>query len=314
MTFGTPEALLLALAAIPMAAALFLRRRRAAYTVPSIFGLPAIKPTLRIRLSRMLPALRILSVLLLAVAIARPRSGDANAIIPAEGIDIVLSLDTSGSMTSSQLAPGKDRLETSKDVIRDFIEGRENDRIGYVIFAAESLALSPPTLDYRALDTLVETTETGILPDGTAVGLGIAEATNMLRESDASSQIVILLTDGEDNSSAISPLEAAGLAEALNIRIYTIGVVSDPQAASQSVDEELLQEISDDTGGKYFVAASEADLKAVYDEIGTLETSRVGRERYERFTELGPWIAAAAAGVLALELLLGATWLRRNPS
>ncbi len=314
MSFGSPEALLLALAAIPVAAVLFLRGRRTAYTVPATFGLGAIKPTFRIRLSRALPVLRILAVLLLAVAIARPRSGDANAIIPAEGIDIVLSLDTSGSMTTSDLAPGKDRLESAKDVIRQFVEGRENDRIGFVIFAAESLALSPPTLDYQALDTMIEDTESGLLPDGTAIGLGIAEATNMLRDSDASSRIVVLLTDGEHNTDSIEPLEASALAEAINIRVYTIGVVTDRANSAVEIDEELLMEVADSTGGKYFVATTEADLIAVYDEIGALETSRVGRERYEQFTELGPWLALAAGGLLALELLLGATWLRRNPS
>lgn len=313
MTFASPEALLLALAAIPMAAVLFLRGRVVAYTVPATGGLSGIGPTMRIRLARGLPILRVLAVVLLATAIARPRSGDANAVVPAEGIDIVLSLDTSGSMLSGELAPGKDRLQATKDVIREFVEGRENDRIGYVVFAAESLALSPPTLDYEALDTLVEDTESGILQDGTSIGLGIAEATNMLRDSDASSRIVILLTDGEHNTSSISPLEAAGLAEALNIRVYTIGVVS-PGNPGGEIDEELLQEVADSTGGKYFIASSQGDLTEIYDEIGALETSRVGREHYERFTELGPILAVAAAGILAVELLLGATWLRRNPA
>lgn len=135
----------------------------------------------------------------------------------------------------------------------------------------------------------------------------------MLRDSDASSRIVILLTDGEHNTQSIAPLEAAGLAEALNIRVYTIGVVS-PGNPGGEIDEELLQEVADSTGGEYFIASSQGDLTEIYDEIGALETSRVGREHYERFTELGPILAVAAAGILAVELLLGATWLRRNPA
>ena len=314
MNFASPAAFLLALLAIPVAGALLLRRKPCAYIIPATFGLAALKPGWRIRLSRALPALRVVSMLLLVAAIARPRSGDANAIVPAEGIDIVLSLDTSGSMTTSDLSPGKDRLETSKDVIREFIKGRENDRIGYVIFSAESLALSPPSLDYKALDFLVESTRSGLLPDGTSIGLGIAEAVNMLRDSNANSRVVVLLTDGQHNTDSIKPLEAADLARALNIRVYTIGVVADARRKSDEIDEELLQQVAEETGGKYFVASNKADLVAIYDEIGALETSKVGRERYERFTELGPWLAAAAAAVLGLELLLGATWLRRNPA
>lgn len=314
MTFGTPEAWGLAILAVPLAAVLFLRRPRPAYAVPTTAGLAGIGPSLRIRLARLLPALRVLALLLLVAAIARPRTGDANAIVPAEGIDIVLSLDISSSMSSTIGAGRATRLEATKEVIQGFIDGRENDRIGYVVFAGESLAFSPPTLDYKSLDQMVESTESEILPDGTAIGLGVAEAVNMLRASDANTRIVILLTDGQHNTTSIPPLEAADLASAINVRVYTIGVVEARSRSAENVDEDLLKIISNSTGGQYFAAATQDDLVAIYDEIATLETSKVGRERYERFTELGPLFAAAAAGVVAIELLLAATWLRRNPA
>ncbi len=313
MTFGAPEAWLLALLAIPLAAMLFIRRKRTAFALPTAAGLTGIRPTFRMRLARLLPALRVVAVLLLVSAIARPRTGDANAIVPAEGIDIVLSLDISSSMSTSMGDGSGTRLEATKGVIANFIAGRENDRIGYVVFGSESLAFSPPTLDYDSLAFMVDSTESNLVPDGTAIGLGLAEAVNMLRASDANSRVVVLLTDGQHNADGITPLEAADLATAINVRVYTIGVVEDTSRSAGNIDEDLLKIIANSTGGQYFSAASQDDLVEVYDEIATLETSRVGRERYERYEELGPWFAAAAAGVLGIELLLAATWLRRNP-
>jgi Ca-activated chloride channel family protein len=152
------------------------------------------------------------------------------------------------------------------------------------------------------------------LPDGTAIGLGIAEAVNMLRDSPAASRVVILLTDGQHNEDSIGPQEAAAVAAAVNIRLYTIGVIQAGTAGRNiGVDEELLEAIAEQTGGRYFAADTPEKLADVYEEIGQLEKSGVGRERFERFTELVPWFVLPAALLLALELVLRATWLRRNP-
>ena len=236
-------------------------------------------------------------------------------MVPAEGIDIALSLDISSSMTTSRLGQKQTRLEATKEVIRGFIRGRANDRIGFVAFARDGVALSPPTLDYAALDRIVKDTDSGIVPDGTSIGIGLATALNMLRDSTAASRIVILLTDGQHNTPTISPKDASELAAALKIKVYTIGVLTDARLQVQTeIDEKLLRSIAERTGGKYFAADSAESLAAVYEEIGSLETSSVGREHFERFTELAPWFVLPAAALLLAELLLGATYLRRAPA
>lgn len=310
---AAPYALFLGLAALPLLL-LAWRPRREGVAVATGSALMPLRPTWRVRLLKWLPALRIAAVVLLAIAAAGPRVGDANAIVPAEGIDMALSVDTSTSMTTSSLGD-QNRLEVTKDVIREFIAGLENDRVGLVAFAETGLALSPPTLDYDALDQIIASLDSGFLPDGTAIGLGLAEALNMLRDSTAASRAVVLLTDGQHNEQSISPQEAAGLAEALNVKIYTIGIISPGSAGgSFGVDEELLEAISEQTGGRYFAADSPEALAEIYEEIGQLEKSGVGRERFERFTELVAWFVLPAALLLALDLVLRATWLRRHPA
>ncbi|MGE5595617.1 MAG: VWA domain-containing protein [Hyphomicrobiales bacterium] len=313
MEFADPFAILLALLALPLLW-LGLRRGGGGYAVPSAAGLGDVPPTLRMRLLGALPILRVLAVVLLAIAIARPRVGDANATVPAQGIDIALALDVSSSMETGDFGPGKTRLDATKEVIRDFIKGRENDRIGLVVFQKDALPLSPPTLDYDALDRVVADVKSGILPDGTGIGVGLATALNMLRDSTAASRIVILLTDGQHNTQSISPEEAAGLAKALRIKVYTIAVVSPGGPTAGEIDEDRLRAIAEDTGGRYFLADNQAALVNVYDEIGKLETSAVGRERFERFTELAPWFLLGAATLLGLDLALRGTWLRRLPA
>ncbi len=313
LEFAAPYALLLAIAAIPVALAAW-RPRREGIPLASTAGVRRLRPSWRLRALRLIPFLRIAAVLLLAVAAAGPRVGDANAVVPAEGIDIALAIDTSSSMVSSQLGNDRTRLEATKDVVREFISGLENDRVGVVSFAETSLAIAPPTLDYEALDAIVASLDTGLLPDGTAIGLGLSEAVTMLKGSPAASRAVILLTDGQHNEDSISPQEAANLAAALNIKVYTIGVIARGTAGRNvGVDEELLEAISDQTGGRYFAADSPEKLAEVYEEIGQLEKSGVGRERFESFTELIPWFVLPAAALLGLELLLRATWLRRSP-
>jgi len=311
MELAYPFALALALLALPVA---WLARRRArGYALPSAGPLLAARPTLRLRAARALPVLRVLAVVALAIAIAGPRRGDASTIIPGEGIDIALALDISSSM--DQRFGEASRLDTTKAVIQGFIEGRENDRIGVVVFQRDALPLSPPSLDYDALEQMVGDLESGLLPDGTGIGVGLASALTMLQESTAASRVVILLTDGQHNAQSISPEEAAQLAVALRIRVYTIGVASDdPFTRAREIDEDLLKEIAERTEGRYFVATNPEQLTEVYDEIGSLERSRVGRESFDQFSELAPWFAASAAALLLADLLLRATWLRRAPA
>jgi Ca-activated chloride channel family protein len=314
MEFARPAVLLLAVFVAPLAWQL-LRRRPRGVVVPASGALVALTPSPRVRLARWLPLLRAIGVLLIVVALAGPRIGDANAIVPAQGIDIALSLDVSGSMSSTLPGGSQSRLDATKEVIRAFIKGRTDDRIGYVVFARDAIALSPPTLDYAALDRLVADTNTGMVADGTSIGVGISSALNMLRDSTAASRIVILLTDGQHNTPTISPLDAADLAAAIRIRVYTIGLVQNRnQPVQPDIDEDLMRSIASRTGGKYFVADSAASLAAVYEQIGSLEKSAVGREHFERFTELAPWFMLPAAAIVLLELALGATWLRRAPA
>ena len=312
MQFAAPAALALAVLALPVFLLARTRSRRLV-RIPSTALLAGAPGSLRLRLLPFLPILRVLAIVALAVAVAGPRVGDANAVVPSQGVDIALSLDISSSMNTSGFG-GATRLEGAKKVIRDFIKGRADDRIGLVVFQRDALPLAPPSLDYQALDRMVSQLESGLLPDGTGIGVGLGSALNMLRESTAASRIVILLTDGEHNADSISPEAAAQLATALKIRVYTVGVVSTNASGRPEIDEELLQAIADRTNGKYFKANNPQALADVYAEIGKLETSRVGRERFERFTQLAPWFAGAAAALLLADLMLRGTWLRRNPA
>ena len=317
MHFADPWLLLLALLAVPLAVVRW-RRTPPSVAVPFALGLEAAPASWRVHVRRVLPVLRILAILLLVAGLARPRLGEAEALVPAEGIDIALSIDVSSSMAASYFGVDETRLTSVKEVIRDFVAGRDNDRIGLVIFQREALPLAPLTLDHEALDSIIADLSSDTLPvDGTGIGVGIASALSMLEDSNAASRIVILLTDGRHNADSISPAEAAEIAAALRIRVYTIGVVDedgnrpDPFAG---LDAELLSRISEHTGARYFEAASAEDLAQVYDEIASLETSRVGGEAFARHSELGLWLVAAGAAILLGELALGRTWLRRTPA
>ena len=317
MHFADPWLLLLALVAIPLAIARW-RRLAPLIAVPFALGLEAAPIGWRVRLRRLLPFLRIIAILLLVAGLARPRLGEAETLVPAEGVDIALSVDVSSSMALSPFSTGRTRLDSVKDVLRDFIASRETDRVGLVVFQREALPLVPLTLDHEALDTIIADLGADLLPDGTGIGVGIASALSMLEDSSASSRIVILLTDGRHNVDSLSPAEAAEIAAALRIRVYTIGVVEEgdrPQGFSPTtIDAELLTFIAEHTGARYFEAATAEDLAEVYDEIASLETSRVGGETFARHGELGLWLVAAGAVLLLGELTLGRTWLRRTPA
>lgn len=307
MEFAAPNALLLGLVAMPVAG-LGIRRRPNGIGIASAGAFASLPRTLRVRCVRWLSLGRGLAIILLVIALAQPRVGDANAVVPAEGIDVVLAIDLSSSMTTS-FAGKTNRLEAAKSAARSFVKERKDDRIGLVVFQSKALTFSPPTLDHKALDQMLEKLDTGLLPDGTAIGLGITNSLNAPRGSTAATRTVILLTDGEHNTPSISPAEAAEVAAALKIRLYTIGVTD--SKTSKEVDRNSLRAIAERTGGRYYEASDPGALAQVYATIGDLETSGVGREHFERFAEYGPWFAAAGAAVVLAELALRATWLRQ---
>jgi Ca-activated chloride channel family protein len=311
MTFNDANVLLLLLA-LPLA--LLIKWRLGEQATPGRFSnlnlMSGFRTTWRIRY-RWLPTLiRAGALALLIVALARPQVGQAETVLPGQGIDIALVLDLSSSMSSSSLSTGT-RQEVAQRVLTDFVEGREEDRIGLVIFREEALVLSPLTLDYDALAQRLTDAPRVPLPDGTAIGVGLASAVDLLRESRARSRIAILLTDGENTVSRIEPLAAARIAEALGVRVYTIGVIApgSRDSGNLNVNEAALREMAQLTGGQYYPAESEQALDAIYSNIDQLEKSRIGRPQYGAYNELSVYFLIGALGLLALELTLrGTVW------
>ncbi len=312
MRFADPYFFVLLLA-IP--ALLFLRlrlaRRQAGAWFSNVALFAGFRPTWRVRLRWVPTAARALALALVVAALARPQTGRAENELPGRGIDIALVFDTSSSMSTSF---GKDsRLVAAQRVITEFIGGRQEDRIGLVIFRSESLVLSPLTLDYDALKRLVGDAQRVNLSDGTAIGLGLAEGLNLLRESHARSRVAILLTDGQNNDRTLDPLAAARIAETLGIRVYTIGVLdSRPRPGQPSnVDEQALRQMAEVTGGHYYGAESEEALASIYDSIDRLEKSHVGRAQFAAYDELGVYFVSAGVLLLALEVATATTIWRR---
>jgi len=278
------------------------------------------------RHSRM--AMRALVLTLLVFALARPQAGSGTESVLSEGIDIVLAIDVSGSMRAEDFKP-KNRLAVAKEVVADFIMGRTSDRIGMVVFAADSFTQCPLTLDYNVLLGLLDSVEIGMIDEQrTAIGMAVATATNRLRESDGESRVVILLTDGRSNAGEIDPITAAQAAAALDIKIYTIGAgtpegglvpVDDPirgrryLRVENDIDEETLQKIASLTGGRYFRATSEGMLATIYERIGELEKTKIEVKHFTTYEELAPRLMLMAMVLLLLELLAGVTVLRGLP-
>jgi Ca-activated chloride channel family protein len=264
-----------------------------------------------VRLRWLLLPVRVAAATALIVALAAPSVVQAALDVPAEGIDIVVVIDTSSSMTTPDLG-GQARIDVVKKVVRDFLGGLRNDRVGIVIFSAESMVLSPLTLDYAAAQRLVEPVAAGRpLRDGTAIGTGLATGLNLVRESAARSKVAILLTDGQNNAGDVQPLDAAQIAKLLGVRLYTIGAVAARSRAD--VDEALMKRMSEMTGGLYYRASDETALRDVYREIQTLEKARVGTRAFISSDDVSLPFAAAGAGLIALQLLLALTVFRRTP-
>ncbi len=272
----------------------------------------------RVRFRRLPDVLRLLAWILLVLVIARPQSGREQEVIRGQGIDIVLALDISTSMEADDIAPT--RLEGAKAQIQRFIEGREFDRVGLVVFAADAFHYVPPTLDYNVLVERLDDVQVVTdyeLENGTAIGTGIVSAANMLRESEASSRIIILLTDGSNNKGGVNPLDAARAASALGVRIYTIGMgraslnipaeTGEVAQGSNDFDEATLRSIADVTEGLYFRAEDNAGLQRTYEQIDALERSDIEQQVFVRWRERAGWLM-----VITLVLLLVERFLRQT--
>ncbi len=278
--------------------------------------------SMRVMFRHVLFAMRQLAIALLIVALARPQTSSSGQNVTIEGIDIVLSLDVSGSMLARDLKP--DRLEASKAVAEQFIKGRSNDRMGLVIFSGETFTQVPLTTDHNILLNMFKDIKSGMIEDGTAIGDGLATAVGRLKDSKAISKVVILLTDGVNNAGSVDPMTAAEIARVFGVRVYTIGVGSYGTAPypvqtpfgiqlrdmKVEIDEQLLQEIALKTDGRYFRATSNQKLEEIYKEIDQLERSKIDvtefRRKYEEYLPL----ALLALGLLLIELLLRFTVFR----
>lgn len=269
------------------------------------------------RIARHLPfVLRMIAVAAIIIAIARPRSSEQFEKTDTEGIDIVLTMDVSTSMLARDFKP--DRIGAAKDIAIEFVASRPSDRIGIVVFAGESYTQSPLTTDRVTLINLMKEIETGLIDDGTAIGNGLATAVARLKDSDAKSKVVILLTDGVNNCGEIAPITAAEIARTYDVRVYTIGVgamgeapypVMTPwgvqlQNMKVEIDEPLLQEIARQTGGKYFRATDNTKLMEIYSEINEMEKTRTSVDSFPVYSEMFMKFALIALAALLLELVL----------
>lgn len=312
----TVLALLVVVPALIVLRALRERRSSGALLFSAVSLLPGRRRAWRARLRPALVVLRALALALLVAALARPQVVRA-AEISAEGIDIAVVLDVSGSMTATDFG-GQSRIGAVKKVVNDFVGGLRNDRAGLVVFGSEALLLSPLTLDHAALQELVRPLESNgrLVGGATAIGTGLATGLNVLRDSTARSKVAIVLTDGENNSGQITPLDAMRAARLLGVRVYTIGAVptGQRQRGAIEVDEALMREIAETTGGRYFSASDEGALRQIYEDIAKLERTRVGvRTELASYDDVMLPVLLAGALLLVLEVLLGLTILRRTP-
>ena len=331
MHFASPHYLWLLTLLVPMTAYYVWRTLQggAAIRISSVAGLVRAPKSLRYYLRHLPFVLRAAAFALLVVALARPQRIEQDVHTSSEGIDIVMAIDVSASMLARDFQP--DRITAAKQVAGSFIADRYGDRIGLVVFAAEAFTQSPLTTDQSTLQTLLSRVRSGVIDDsGTAIGTGLATAINRLRESEAKSKVIILLTDGVNNRGQIAPLTAAEIARAQGIRVYTIGVGTRGSApypavdiygqptggtvmAPVEIDEKTLGAIAERTGGRYFRATDNAKLKEIYDEINQLEKSKVEvTERVAYHEEFLLWVVAALAALLA-EMLLANLVFKRIP-
>lgn len=269
--------------------------------------------------------LRMLAIALLIVILARPQSTDSWQNTSTEGIDIMLAMDISSSMLAEDLKPN--RLEAAKDVAASFINGRPNDNIGLVVFSGESFTQCPLTADHTVLLNLFKDINSGIIQDGTAIGVGLANAVSRIKDSQAISKVIILLTDGSNNMGEIAPVTAADIARTFGIRVYTIGVGTEGMApypfqtpfgiqyqnTPVEIDENTLKQIASITGGQYFRATDNSSLKEIYTEIDQMEKTKISVQQYSKKQEEYKNWALLVFALLLCEVLLRNTLLRNIP-
>ena len=314
------------LVALPVLFWLRARRRRPAIRYSAVSDIQAAGVSKARVMAILPPTLRGLALAAFIVALARPQTGITTENVLTEGIDIVMVLDVSSSMLAEDLEPN--RLEAAKAVGIDFVAGRRNDRIGLVAFAGQAFTQAPLTFDYAVVQSLFDELGVGMIEDGTAVGMGLATAVKRLQASPAESKVVVLLTDGRSNRGEIGPVTAAQMAQALGIRVYTIGAgsqgtarvpVPDPLGGTRyanmrvDIDEATLQEMAELTGGRYFRATDNESLASIYTEIDELERTEIEVENFTQFGEEFPLPLGLGFLLLVAEFGLAQTVLRRLP-
>jgi Ca-activated chloride channel family protein len=326
MTFGRPLFLLLLLLIPVVAAARRVLRLRGGILyshVPLADGLPRG----RARWFWVSTALEVLAPVLLVVALAHPQKGESERRVISEGLDIMLAIDISGSMRAEDFRPGN-RLDAAKSVAHEFIEARIDDRIGLVVFAADSYTQCPLTTDHPVLLELLGDVTFGEVKDGTAIGMALANSLARLKDVPAPSKLVILLTDGRNNAGLVDPLTAASMAKTMGVRVYTIGVGSEGEAPfpvddpflgrthrmiPADIDDETLAAIADSTGGLTFRATDPAALATIFRKIDEMEERPVETIEHVSRRDVGAWALWPALAFLGLEGILRTTWLRRIP-
>jgi Ca-activated chloride channel family protein len=327
MTFHNPGYLFLLLLLLPIIYWYIkeMHKSDASLQISSLQDLTKFPKSKRIKMRHLPFILRLFTLIFLIIAIARPQSSNSLRNETTEGIDIMIALDISGTMLAEDLKPN--RLEASKAVATEFILSRPNDNIGLVIFAAESFTQCPLTTDHDVLINLFKGVQYGMIEDGTAIGLGLANAVNRIKDGKAKSKVIILLTDGSNNRGDIAPVSAAEIAKTFGIRVYAIGVgshgmvrvpVPTPlgmqyQLMESEFDEQTLKDIANITGGKYFRATDNLKLRSIYQEIDQLEKTKISVREYSKKSEMFYIFALAAFLCLISEILLRNTVLRKIP-
>lgn len=329
MIFANPSYLYLLLLLIPLIGWYFwkMRKNQASVEMSSsqAFDVPKAV-TAKVYLRHVPFVLRMIAIALVIIILARPQSTNSWQNSSTEGIDIMMAIDISSSMLAQDLRPN--RLESAKNVAAAFINGRPNDNIGLVVFSAESFTQCPLTTDHAILLNLFKDIQSGMIEDGTAIGLGLANAVSRIKDSQAKSKVIILLTDGSNNRGEIAPVTAAEIAKTFGIRVYTIGVGTkgaapypfrlpggtiQTQMVPVDIDEPTLKQIATTTGGQYFRATDNASLKEIYSEIDQMEKTKISVQEYSKKQEEYKNIALILFALLLLELLLKHTLLKKIP-
>ena len=329
MIFANPSYIYLLLLLIPLIGWYFwkMRKNQASVEMSSSQAFDAPKAvTAKVYLRHVPFVLRMIAIALVIVILARPQSTNSWQNSSTEGIDIMMAIDISSSMLAQDLRPN--RLEAAKNVAAAFINGRPNDNIGLVVFSAESFTQCPLTTDHAILLNLFKNIQSGMIEDGTAIGLGLANAVSRIKDSQAKSKVIILLTDGSNNRGEIAPVTAAEIAKTFGIRVYTIGVgtkgeapypfrrpggMIQTQMIPVDIDEPTLKQIATTTGGQYFRATDNASLKEIYSEIDQMEKTKISVREYSKKQEEYKNIALLLLALLLLELLLKHTLLKKIP-